>query len=406
MKDATSINQKNLLELEKRIENKISIYFTQESSNVFKKITRPQDKELKSLKNLYERGKRDKVIKMAITLLRERLAHPYPLKLLASILKDNGEYNKWIDLLKEVVILDPMDGNSYYNLANSLKVLSEFDEAIVCYKKAISVKPQFPEAFYNLANLLAALGFIEEAKINYEKALYSKSNFFEARVGLANCLHGLGDLKGAELHYRILLKSKSENANLYYELGKILREQREFREAIKCQDRSLELDPSQTKPRIERLRCMYALDMSVQVFKELDYLISKNVVNTVVGSITHRSNLRYGTRKANLYCDEPLKFVAHTNLKAEYDFDNIFIKGVRNYLQRDSLSFRAQTLLRKGSQTSGNIFQTDDPNIRKIEKIILTEIEKYRLTYSESKDGLIRNWPDRYSLSGWIISMN
>ena len=33
------------------------------------------------------------------------------------------------------------------------------------------------------------------------------------------------------------------------------------------------------------------------------------------------------------------------------------------------------------------------------------ELEKYKLKYKDSREGLIRDWPTNYRLSGWIVKM-
>ena len=75
-------------------------------------------------------------------------------------------------------------------------------------------------------------------------------------------------------------------------------------------------------------------------------------------------------------------------------------------MDSEFLDFRTQSLLDKGLQTSGNIFQLDHPNIREMKVIILREIERYRLAHLKSNDGLFRHWPKNSSLIGWIIKMD
>jgi hypothetical protein len=59
-----------------------------------------------------------------------------------------------------------------------------------------------------------------------------------------------------------------------------------------------------------------------------------------------------------------------------------------------------QNLLTNGLQTSCNLFALENILIDEIKKIIELEIENYRLYFKDSKEGLIQNWPDAYSLYG------
>ena len=58
-----------------------------------------------------------------------------------------------------------------------------------------------------------------------------------------------------------------------------------------------------------------------------------------------------------------------------------------------------------GYQTSGNLFEIQNEFTAKIQEIIRTEIERYRLNFKNSEEGFIRKWPTEYSLYGWLISM-
>jgi hypothetical protein len=58
-----------------------------------------------------------------------------------------------------------------------------------------------------------------------------------------------------------------------------------------------------------------------------------------------------------------------------------------------------------GYQTSGNFFAIENDFVDEIQKIIRSEIERYRINFESSQEGLIKKWPNIYSLFGWVISM-
>ena len=68
-------------------------------------------------------------------------------------------------------------------------------------------------------------------------------------------------------------------------------------------------------------------------------------------------------------------------------------------------STRRQVLLTNGIQTSGNIFTHKIFRTAGIENVVRSEIEKYRARFSESTEGLFKQWPSNYELSGWLIAM-
>jgi hypothetical protein len=150
---------------------------------------------------------------------------------------------------------------------------------------------------------------------------------------------------------------------------------------------------------------LYLLDKQSLFFDTLDYLINEDTASAVIGSLTCRSALKYGVEKPNLFCREPLQYVSHIDMNAQYDFEEIFVKKARLILKEDRIANRKQSLLVNGSQTSGNLFDIKNSFTEQIQKAIRLEIEKYRINFKDSKEGLIKKWPTEYSIYGWLISM-
>lgn len=74
-------------------------------------------------------------------------------------------------------------------------------------------------------------------------------------------------------------------------------------------------------------------------------------------------------------------------------------------MSRHKFGDRFQSLLVNGRQTAGNIFATEDEGLNEIEEVIRLEIQKYRSKFADSRDGMITQWPSRYKLNGWLVSM-
>ena len=165
------------------------------------------------------------------------------------------------------------------------------------------------------------------------------------------------------------------------------------------------MKPDYIKAHINLLKYLYLLDKESLFVAELDYLINQDEANAVTGSLTCRSELKYGLEKPNLFCREPLKYVLHIDLNSQYDFEEIFVEKARSILNENKISNRKQSLLVNGYQTSGNLFDIENSFTEKIQKAIRLEIEKYRINFKNSEEGLIKKWPTEYSLYGWLISM-
>ena len=63
------------------------------------------------------------------------------------------------------------------------------------------------------------------------------------------------------------------------------------------------------------------------------------------------------------------------------------------------ISNRRQILLVNGHQTSSNLLETESGITKEIQKVIRLEIEKYRINFKDSEEGLITKWPTEYCFS-------
>jgi len=198
---------------------------------------------------------------------------------------------------------------------------------------------------------------------------------------------------------------KPAYAEAYNNLGATLQELGKFEQAEASLGQAIALKPDYAEAHINLLSCLYLLDKESLYFDKLDYLINEGTANATIGSLTCRSALKYRVEKSNLFCREPLKYVSHIDMNTQYDFEEIFVEKARFVLNEKKVSNRKQPLLVNGYQTSGNLFDIKNSFTEEIQKAIRLEIEKYRINFKDSKEGLIKKWPIDYILYGWLISM-
>ena len=179
----------------------------------------------------------------------------------------------------------------------------------------------------------------------------------------------------------------------------------EYQKATSCFEKAVEINPSHINALHNLLRFLYKMDDKSIFFKKLDDRIKQGEINALIGSLSSRSEIKYGIKRPNPFCEDPLKYVLKTNLTERYDFKNIFVKGVKNIIKDDMVPRRRQDLITNGYQTAGNLFAQKNDFIDKIKNIIHLEIEKYQIHFKDSKEGLIKSWPTTYNLNGWLVSM-
>jgi len=324
---------------------------------------------------------------------------------LGNTLKELGRLGEAEASYRQAITLKPHDAEAHNNLGVTLTALGRVDEAEAIYKQVIALNPDFAEAYNNLGNALRELGRLEEAEVSCRQAIALKPDLAEAYSNLGVTLQELGRLGEAEASYTQAITLKPDSFEAHFNLGITLKELGRFEECEASYTQAIALKPSHAEAHNSLLMCFYQRDKQSLFFDKLDSLINEDTVNATIGSLTCRSALKYGVEKPNLFCRAPLQYVLHIDMNAQYNFEEIFVEKARFILNENRVSNRIQPLLVNGYQTSGNLFDIKNSFTEQIQKAIRLEVEKYRITFKNSKDGLIKKWPTEYSLYGWLIGM-
>ena len=353
---------------------------------------------------------------------------------LGIILHELGRLNEAEVCLKQAIMLKPDFAEAHNSLGYILQALDRLEEAEVSYKRAININPSQYMTYNNLGYTYERLTKFSDAIIGYRKSIELNPDYSLAHANLGSTLKASGRLEEAEKSYRKSITLDPKNSTLYISLGMVLRELGKFEEAIQNYKTILALDPEnkivhyklgiilfefgQYKDAAEHfkltdiahsrsfaLKCSYLLEDQSAFYKKFDNMIDGGQVNAVIGSLGCRSEIRFGIKRNNPFCNKPLKYILKTDLKEKYDFKHIFIDATKDILRDDKLSSKSTNLVNNGYQTTGNIFDRKDENINQIKSIIHLEIERYRCHFNNSDEGIITRFPSSYSLYGWFISM-
>ena len=400
----------------------------------------PSQGKIDNLLDHYQKGRFNDAETLARSIIERFPQHPFAWKVLGAMFKATSRKDEALEAHKTAVTLSPLDAEAHSNLGlmlkdlgrlaeaeacytraialndnysfahnnlgNVVRELGRLDEAEASYAKAILLQPAYTEAHNNLGIALYELGRFDEALISYKQAIALKPGYVNAHYNLGVVLHELDKLLDAEASYNRAIALKPNYAKAHSSLGKILKELVRLEEAVASFRQAICFNPRDLKAHDELLTCLYLLDKKSAFFDELDQSIVQNRVSATIGSLTCRSALRYGIAKPNLFCKEPLEYVSHTDLSPKYDFKEIFIEKAKTILNEELFNKRRQTLLVKGDQTFGNIFDLKNDFVVEMEKIIRCEVEEYRRNFRNKDEGLIKNWPNDYALYGWLISLN
>jgi tetratricopeptide (TPR) repeat protein len=394
----------------------------------------PPEEKVNLLLEYYQKSRYVLAENLAKEIIQKYPDHLLSWKVLGALFMQTGRLNDSLTMNLRAVEISPNNAEALNNLGNSLKELGRLGEAEINYKKAIFINPTIAEAHSNLGNTLKELGRLEEAEKSYNKAIAIKPELAEAHVNLGITLQELGKLEGSESSFKEAIKKKPELAEAHIYLGITLQELGRLEEAKTSYKKAIAINPelalahynlgllliSESKYELAAktlklinfkdsqshlLKCLFFLNERVEFYDLLDTLINQSELNSTIGSITNRAEVTYGFIKFNTFCKDPFKYVLKINLSDSYDFSHIFVKPVKTILNQDKSPERLQNLLNNGRQTSGNLFNIEHELTIEIEKIIRIEIEKYRAFFKDSEEGFIKKWPEKYSISGWLISM-
>ena len=319
---------------------------------------------------------------------------------LGSTLQALGRLKEAEESYKRAININPRHFISYNNLGSIYERLTKFNDAIVSYKKSIELNPDYLIAHANLGSALKASGRLEEAEKIYIKSITLNPKNPNLYLSLGMVLRELGKVEEAIQNYKQTIILDPKNKTAQYKLGIILFECGQYKEAaeyFKLTDIA--------HSRSFALKCSYLTDDQSTFLKKLDNIIDRGQVNAVIGSLSCRSEIRFGIKRNNPFCNKPLKHILNTDLKEKYDFKYIFTDTAKDILRDDTLSSKSTNLVNNGYQTTGNIFDRKGENINKIKSIIHSEIEGYRYYFNNSDEGVITRFPSNYSLHGWFISM-
>ena len=308
-------------------------------------------------------------------------------------------------LLEKAIQIDPNNKVAFNNLGLTLKEMNETLQAINCFKKTILIDPNFSIAHNNLGTLLKDLGEIQKAIDCYKQAIKINPNYLNAYNNLGLTYMELQEYDKAIIYYEKAIKINPKFANTHNNLGVIFMELEQYEKATESFEKAIEINPNHLDASNNLLRFLFKMDDKTNFLNKLDDRINKGENNALIGSLITRSKVKYGIKRSNPFCKEPLSYIIKVNLNDQYDFKNIFVKKIKNIIESDKLLSRKQDLLTNGYQTAGNLFTKKNHSIDNIKKIVYSEVKKYQTHFKESNEGFIKNWPTSFSLNAWLVSM-
>jgi tetratricopeptide (TPR) repeat protein/glycosyltransferase involved in cell wall biosynthesis len=185
---------------------------------------------------------------------------------LSTLAQQTGEFHSAEQFLKAALQMQPSSVKSWFSLGNLHLSQGAFSSSVQAYRQTLALQPDSAPIYNNLGYALQQLGQWDSAIASYQRALELEPNCVEADVNLGNALHKqgkllpekeahyadlnhklavvreqAGDLKTAEAYYRQALELVPNQGELYFNLGKIYQQQKNFQQAIAAYREGLKL---------------------------------------------------------------------------------------------------------------------------------------------------------------------
>lgn len=352
-----------------------NIVVTVNTNNLTKNIKREKNKdfvneknELDNLINLYNLKKFDELASYGENFVEKYPKNIEGLNALALAYKNLKELKRSINLFKKAIQIDSSKDYLYQNLGNLYFDMGNNKSTIDCQNKAIKLNPENTKAINCLGLALSNSGDDLSAINNYLKAISLNPTDSETNYNIATSYRKLSKYKEASFHY-----SKSNNK----------------------------------KSKSFQLECMY---LGGEIDKEdfyslLNELSKEEKLFPLVASISKHASINYSKPDPYPFCRRPFEFIRKFNLYNHKEFDNDLIEQFLKDVNASNITKRGQSLLKNGIQTSGNLFLLEHNSVRKMLRVIEDQLLEYRSFYGNFDEKIIKNWPRKYNIFGWLIQI-
>lgn len=143
-----------------------------------------------------------------------------------------GDATHALSLIDEALILDPLLYLAINNKASFLANSGRISEAVSLWTALTRSAPELGRSFYNLGNVLMGQGRLEAAIERFRECISVEPDYVPALANLAICYQQAGDTDAASMMYDEAIRVLPNDAQLHYNKGVLLFENRQFHDAL------------------------------------------------------------------------------------------------------------------------------------------------------------------------------
>jgi tetratricopeptide (TPR) repeat protein len=183
---------------------------------------------------------------------------------LASLLRDAGEFDDAVEVLRNTVRVSGTNAKIYTELGLIYIAQKRLDLAQLVLAKAAEIDAKDPAIYNAFAVLALRLGKAQEAFERFDQAVSLDPSYIDARFNKAAVLLDAGDYQRAKTELTTIVEKRPDDYAATVALGVAQRGLKDFPEAKKTWDRVIREAPRRSTPRADAM-----FDVAIL---ELDYM--------------------------------------------------------------------------------------------------------------------------------------
>ena len=172
---------------------------------------------------------------------------------LASLLRDAGEYDDAVEVLRDTVRTSGINARIYTELGQIYLAQKRFELAQLVLSKAVQMDAKDPSVYNALALLAARQGKPQESFQLFDQAAALDANFIDARFNKAAVLLDAGDYARAKSELAAIVEKRPDDYAAAVALGVAQRGGKAYDEAKKTWDRVVKDAPKKSTPRADAM---------------------------------------------------------------------------------------------------------------------------------------------------------
>lgn len=180
---------------------------------------------------------------------------------LASLLRDNGDFDDAVEILRDTVRTSGTNAKIYTELGNIYIAQKRLDLAQLVLAKAVELDAKDPSVYNALALLAQKQGKAQEAFNLFDQAVALDPTYLDARYNKASVLLDAGDYARAKVELAAIVEKRPDDYQAQVALGVAHRGLKEFAEAKKTWERVIKEAPKRSTPRADAMWNLALLEL-------------------------------------------------------------------------------------------------------------------------------------------------